>query len=302
MTSFPEVGDTQTLTLDVTDAAGVPVDPAALTLTVDAPSGGRTIVTHPDALILHPSAGSFRYLLAYTEAGTWRYRWSTTNPTMGEGERITVRATTLDALPLSLSLEELKRRVDHKMNVDEDLLADDLASAFLQAQQPPPFGCGRVLAPSPAKDTDPEVTRALTSTRRRLRLPDARSVSAVTVDGVAVTGFRTAAHRGLLVQLELADDGKWSNRWPGGDQESPAFRRRDVVVTGRFGFAQVPIDLAGAIYALAGRWHYERQAQYADQVAILENTAVQSYFKQVPPRVQLVFKSYAVPPAVAGLR
>lgn len=302
MASYPEVGDTETLSLAI-DVAGVPTDPASLVLTVEAPDGTRTVDAWPgDADVLHDSAGRFRRVLTYTMPGTWAYRWAAANPNEGEGARVYVRPSPLDALPRSLSLEELKRRVDHKMDVDEDLLADDLAAAFLQAQRPPPLGCGRELAPDPAKDTDPEVTRALSSTRRRLRLPDARFVSAVALDGAAVTDFRTAEHRGLLVQLEIADDGKWSNRWPGGDQESAAFRRRAVTVTGRFGYSQIPVDLAGAIYALAARWHYERQAQYADQVAILENTAVQSYFKQVPPRVQLVFRSYAVPMAVGGLR
>lgn len=301
MTSFPEVGDTQTLALDVTDAAGAPTDPAALTLTIDPPTGARITVTHPDAAILHPAAGSFRYLLAYTEAGTWRYRWATTNPMMGEGERVTVRPSTLDALPLSLSLEELKRRVDHKMDVDEDLLADDLAAAFMQAQRPAPHGCGRLLAPNPAKDSDPPVVETVRTTRRRARVPDARSIASVMLDGTAVTDYVARSKDGLVVQLALADDGRWTER-PLGLGEGRGFVERTVAVTGRFGFAQIPPDLAGAIYALAARWHYERAAQYADQVAVLENTAVQSYFRQVPPRVQLVFSSYALPAGIGGLR
>jgi hypothetical protein len=300
--SYVEVGDTETLTLDVA-VAGVPTDPTSLQLTIAAPDGTATVeVLGTAPAIAHPAVGRFERDLTYTAAGTWAYRWTAAGPTQVQGERVHVRASTLDALPRSLSLEELKRRVDHRMDVDEDLLADDLAAAFLQAQRPAPYGCGRVLAPDPARDSDPEVTRALTGTRRRLRLPDARSVSVVTVDGEAATGYRTLEHRGLLVQLELVDDGRWSGRWVGGGQEGASFVRRDVAVTGRFGFAQVPEDLAGAIYALAARWHYERQAQYADQVAILEGSAVQSYFRQVPPRVQLVFKSYEVPPAVGGLR
>jgi hypothetical protein len=301
MASFPETGDTQTLSLDVADDAGVATDPATLVLTIDPPTGAQIVEAIPHANITHPGTGQFRRQLTYSEAGMWRYRWATTSPTMGEGERIYVRPSTLDTLPASLSLEELKRRVDKKMDVDEDLLADDLAAAFLQAQAPPPYGTGRLLTPDPAKDTDPAVARTLTSTGRRVRVPDARSLATVTLDGTAVTDYAAVSRNGVVVQLALGDDGNWS-RSPGWTESWPPVTPRTVVVTGRFGFAQVPIDLAGAIYQLAARWHYERQAQYADQVEVLEGTAVQSYYRQLPPRVKLVFASYAVPPAVGGLR
>jgi hypothetical protein len=297
MAGFPEVGDTQTLTLEVNDEAGAPVDPATLTITIDLPTGARIVETLPHANITKTATGRFERVLTYTEPGMWRYRWSTTGPIMGEGERINVRASTLDALPFSLSLEELKRRVDHKMDIDEDLLADDLAAAVLAAQAPPPMGTGRLLIPDPARDTDPAVTRVLTSTRRRVRIPDARTITAVSVDGTVTTAFTTLLHRGLVVQMEFSEDGRWVP-----DPGSQVYSIRTVGVTGRFGFAQVPIDLAGAIYQLAARWHYERQAQYADQVEVMEGTAVQAYFRQLPPRVKLVFAAYAVPAAVGGLR
>lgn len=303
MPNFPEVGDTQTLSFDV-DVAGVPTDPVALTLTIDPPTATQIVETWPTPAspnIVRDSAGRFRRVLPYTEAGVWAYRWQATNPTDGQGERITVRPSTLDTLPASLSLEDLKRRVDHKMDVDDDLLADDLTAAFMQAQAPPPYGSGRLLIPDPARDADPAVTRTLTSTGRRVRIPDARSVASVTVDGTAVTGYQLVSRNGVVVQVALADDGNWL-RSPAWALSPPPVTARTVVVTGRFGFAQVPVDLAGAIYQLAARWHYERQAQYADQVEVLEGTAVQAYYRQLPPRVKLVFASYAVPPAVGGLR
>lgn len=302
MTSFPEVGDTQTLTLDVNDAAGAPVDPATLVLTIDPPTGSRIIETLPHANLTRTSAGRFSRALTYVEAGMWRYRWATTSPTMAEGERIAVRPDSLSGIPVSLSVEELKRRVDHTMDVDEDLLADDLAAAFLQAQAPPPYGTGRLLTPDPARDTDPAVTRTLTSTGRRVRVPDARSIASVTLDGTTVTDYQAVSRNGVVVQLALADDSRWLRSPIWTEPTWPTVTARTVVVTGRFGFIAVPVDLAGAIYQLAARWHYERQAQYADQVEVLEGTAVQSYYRQVPPRVKLVFASYAVPPAVGGLR
>jgi hypothetical protein len=297
MTSFPEVGDTQTLTLEVNDLAGAPADPGSLTLTIDPPSGARIVENHPHANIMRTSMGRFERALTYTQTGVWRYQWQTTGPAMAEGERINVRPSTLDVLPFSLSLEELKRRVDHKMDLDEDLLADDLAAAVLAAQAPPPLGTGRLLIPDPTRDSDPVVERALMSTRRRVRVPDARTITAVTVDGVAPTSYTTVLHRGLIVQLQPSDDGSWVPQ-----SGTQTYSSRTVVVTGRFGFAQIPVDLAGAIYQLAARWHYERQAQYADQVEVMEGAAVQAYYRQLPPRVKLVFASYAVPTAVGGLR
>lgn len=297
MPSFPEVGDTQTLTLDVTDSSGDPTDPATLTLTIDPPTGAQIIEVYPHVNIESASAGRFARMLTYDEPGVWAYRWATTGPVMGEGERINVRPSTLGILPRSLSLEELKRRVDHKMTVDEDLLADDLAAAVLQAQAPPPFGTGRLLFADPERDTDPVVTRTVTSTRRRVRVPDARTITVVEVDGVEVTDYTTISHRDLIVQVTLAEDGSWVPI-PG----ESVYSDRTVEVTGRFGFVQVPVDLAGAIYQLAARWHYERQAQYADQVEVMEGAAVQAYFRQLPPRVKLVFAGYAVPSAVGGLR
>lgn len=304
MTSFPEVGDTQTLTLEVNDAAGAPADPDSLVLTINHPTVAPVVETWPSPAspnIHRDSAGRFRRLLTYLEPGMLRYRWATTNPITGEGERIYVRPSTLDTLPVSLSLEELKRRVDHTMDVDEDLLADDLSAAFLQAQAPPPYGTGRLLTPDPARDDDPVVTRTLTSTGRRVRLPDARAVTTVTLDGTAVTDYQLVSRNGVYVQVALGDDGQWPHS-TGYVESWPPSPSRTVVVTGRFGFIAIPVDLAGAIYQLAARWHYERQAQYADQVEVLEGTAVQAYYRQLPPRVKLVFATYAVPSVVGGLR
>jgi hypothetical protein len=204
-------------------------------------------------------------------------------------------------IPSSLTLEGLKLRVDHTMDTDDDMLLDDLTAAFLQAQAPPPYGTGRLLASDPASDDDPPAARGSTSTSRRVRVPDARSITSVTLDGTAVADYQPVSRNGVVVQLALGDDGNWT-RSLGYTESWPPVTARTVVVTGRFGFAQIPVDLAGAIYQLAARWHYERQAQYADQVEVLEGTAVQSYYRQLPPRVKLVFASYAVPPAVGGLR
>lgn len=303
MSNYPEVGDTERLELNV-DVADTPTDPTTLVLTIEAPDGTRTVETWPgDVDIVADSTGRFHRLVTYTQPGMWAYRWSATGPAVTEGGRVLVRPDVLSAVPRSLSLDELKRRLDRTLDVDDDLLADDLAGAYRAAMAPPPKGCGRELTPDPPYATDDPVTRRLLTSRRRFRIPDAREITALTVDGVATTAYETLARDGVVVQIDLDDDGSWTERWRGSDvQEGRAYLRRVIVVEGRFGLDPLPDDLAGAIYTLAARWHYERSALYADQVAILEGTAVQSYFRQVPPRVSLAFAAYAVPPIYAGLR
>jgi hypothetical protein len=297
MPSYAEVGDTERIDVAI-DVSGSPVDPATLTLTIEAPDGTRTTETDADPDVVHDSAGRFHRLLTYTAAGMWAVRWVATSPAQSGGMRVFVRPDALAAIPRSLSLEELKRRVDHTMDADEDLLADDLVSAFMQAQRPAPYGTGRLLAPDPVSDTDDPVTRTILTTGRRVRVPDARSITAVTLDGTETTSYETQMRDGMVIQLALADDGNWLPQWCNGNGSS----QRTVAITGRFGFASIPEDLAGAIYQLAARWHYEREAQYADQVEVLEGTAVQAYFRQLPPRVKLVFASYALPGGIGGLR
>lgn len=300
MAGFSEVGDTERLTIAIRDADGVLVNPVTLRLTVETPAGVRTVDAPGDSDIVSDGVGEFHRDVLLTESGMWAYQWATTDPDQVQGGRITVRSAPLDVIPRSLSLEALKRRVDHKMDVDEDLLADDLVSAFLQAQRPWPYGTGRLLAPDPALDDDPAVTRTVLTTRRRVRVPDARVLDTVTLGGSEVTGYGTRSRDGVVVQIALADDGAWTAR--GGALLGYDPTERTVVMTGRFGFARIPEDLAGAIYQLAARWHYERQAQYADQVEVLEGAAVQAYFRQLPPRVKLVFQSYALPAGIGGLR
>ena len=303
MPNYPEVGDTETLNLSIA-VDGVWTDPATLSLTIEAPDGTATVETWPaDPDIIRDSEGQFRRVLTYTQPGLWAYRWAATTPNEGQGDRVLVRPGPLDAIPRSLSLEQLKRRLDITGTDKDDLLADDLAAAFYQAQAAPPYGTGRLLAPDPPHPTDDPVTRRVLSTRRRIRVPDAREITSVTLDDTAITAFEPIWKNGLIVQLDIADDYAWTQR-AGWDayQEGAPFIRRTVEITGRFGFETIPEPLAGAIYVLAGRWHNERAAQYADQVEILEGGAVQSYYRQLPPRVRLAVAACTVPAGVGGLR
>jgi hypothetical protein len=191
-----------------------------------------------------------------------------------------------------LNLAGLKARLGLELNASDDELQNYLDAAFAQAQAPPPHGCGRTLTPDPASDTAGEVVRTFAMTGHRLRVPDARVLSEVLVDDVDA-GYRALWHKEHIVAITVARAAPVY-----AVPELPA--QRTVTLTGRFGFAVIPQDLVEAIYLLAARYHYEKAAQYADQVEILEGTAVQSYYRQLPPRAKLAFATYAVP-SYAGM-
>ncbi|MCK9896970.1 hypothetical protein [Frankia sp. AgB32] len=72
------VGDAVRLTCNVTDAGGVPDDPATITLDVTLPDG--TTVTVPSGDLVHASAGAFLFDYPSTMAGQHTARYSTTLP------------------------------------------------------------------------------------------------------------------------------------------------------------------------------------------------------------------------------
>lgn len=220
-------------------------------------------------------------------------------------------------VPASLSLEALKRRVDKQLDKDDDLLTEYLEGAFEQAQAPSPNGCGRLLVPDPPlegeplKDTAEPVQKQFSVKGRRVIIPDAREITEILVDDEAVTEYRTTEQNGLIVLLNLPHDHRYCayGAYEGEDSYWADYgygcqcrrRRKTVKVTGRFGFLDIPQELKDAIYILAGRSFYEREAQYADQVPIADGAPVQTYFRQLPPRTRLVFSTYAVPGGLGGL-
>jgi hypothetical protein len=212
------------------------------------------------------------------ERAWFRFRFQTA---AGAFSRYSTAVLSPSANPLTL--DGLKRRMDRELDVDDDKLQDYLDAAFMQAQAPAPFGCGRLLTPDPLDAG--ETTRSVPVTRGRALVQDASTLSAVTVDGNAVTGYTTLRKNGYIVQISGLGD-----------------EATEAVLTGRFGFTGIPGNLADAIYVLAARMSYEEAAMYADNVAILEGDAATVYYRQLPVRTKMVFATYAIAPAVVGLR
>jgi hypothetical protein len=221
-------------------------------------------------------------------------------------------------LPTWLTADGLAERIDRE-NVDPELLESFLEAAFEQAQAPPPFGCGRLLLPDPplegdplADDADP-IERELEVTGRVVLVPDAREIvqvrgynDAVLTAGIDYGNYKVVTRNGVIVALRLATGmrggyrGGYRGRY--GDWRCDPTWPVTVIVKGRFGFLEPPVNLAEAIYTLAGRMYFERDAQYSDQVRVAEGATGEAYFRQLPVRTKLAFASLTVPAAVAGLQ
>jgi hypothetical protein len=222
-------------------------------------------------------------------------------------------------LPASLAVPALKLRIGKELSKDDPLLGELLEGALAQAQAPAPLGTGRLLLPDPpldseGNDTGEPVARTFLIRGRHIAIPDARAITSVVVDGNTDSptvieedlGYSTMKRNGLIVRLTLHREHRylWDQSGTWWNSAPEALNRplqHHITVTGKFGFAELPTDLRNAIYSLAARNFYERDAGYADQVAIAEGAAVQSYFRQLPPPVKLAFANYQLPTGVIGL-
>jgi hypothetical protein len=120
----------------------------------------------------------------------------------------------------------------------------------------------RQLTPVPPEDEDPPITLTTASSpavrvkaRRFLRVPDAREVTALTINGVAITEY------------EL-------RRQPQPDSPAPVIDVLDaallvdrpaIEITGRFGFSPVPPELVDGVLALAAQRYQERNGNWGTQ-------------------------------------
>lgn len=279
------VGEIVEERINVQDAGGEYIEPGNIFVTLVDPDGEETTYEPGSDHLDEIAVG--RYLFSFTATKVGRYAWSihTTGVGEGTGDGETYVRHALTAVARGLTLEELKRHMDRELDKDDDLLLLDLQAAFEQAQAPAPFGCGRRLVPDPWSSVDPPVAHVATARRRRILVPDAREIIEIVADGQEVTDYDVLRHQGHIVRITLPE------------QPNDA----EVTVRGRFGFVSLPDVLRGAIYTLAARYAYERDAGYADQVVVGEGAAAQTYYRQLPTRAKLAFSTFTVPSGIAGL-
>lgn len=125
-----------------------------------------------------------------------------------------------------------------------------------------------------------EVRRRLDGSRF-IRVPDAREVTEVALDGTELVAedeyelLESPGSAATTVTIEV-------------------FRRgRVAVVTGSFGMAEVPEDLRDSILALAARRYWQRAAGQSDSVQS-EEYGVATYFRAMPAEVRVVLDTYRV--------
>lgn len=133
-----------------------------------------------------------------------------------------------------------------------------------------------------------EVRRRVSGSRF-IRVPDARTVTGVELDGIQLAGVGEG--------FELLGS-------PGSSPTTTTVeifaRGRNAKVTGTFGMTAVPNDLRDAIIAIAARRYWERETGNSESAASDEYGAA-SYFRAMPGEVRVVLDSYRVPSDHLGL-
>lgn len=132
-----------------------------------------------------------------------------------------------------------------------------------------------------------------------VRVPDLRTVSSIVLNGATLDattydlGYRSDDMPTTFIELG------WGNtRLPtaltfGKVSAIGGLNPRNLVVTGKWGFASCPSDVKHAVLVLAARMYKQRQASFADTV-MLDNGSMIAYLKQLSPEVKLALDSYRV--------
>lgn len=181
----------------------------------------------------------------------------------------------------------------------QDLI--DAAEAFVSRY------CRRQFAPEPTlaadgSDTNPAVTKTFVVPlgRRILRITDLRSASVVALNGNPISNVMAG---GVTLGYQLNGDTQEPTTsidllQPYGTAtygySTSVYGNGLLSITGRWGWNPVPPDVKDAIRALTIRMYRERDAAWADSVA-LPDGSVLSYFRTLPARVQGTLQQYRVP-------
>lgn len=145
------------------------------------------------------------------------------------------------------------------------------------------------------EDTANPVAKTFVVVRGRsvIRIPDLRAAASVVLDGLTLntstgyvpldTGWEPATSISLYEPYGVSAGG-----WP----LSSGYG--EMVITGRWGWNPVPDDVIYAIKALTIRLYKERNASWADAVALPDGSLLQ-YFRQLPATVQGAINTYRKP-------
>lgn len=184
-------------------------------------------------------------------------------------------------------IEDLRKaaNVGDQFNVDRLPQVLEGAESWLRAKLRRQLEPSPALAGDPPADSaDPVVRRVVVNGSRFVRVPDARVITKVEIDGVEIpdTDYETYAHPfpegGPITRLELLG----------------CRRGRVAEVTGRFGFLELPAALHEAIITLAARRVYEESIGLVDSVSS-DAYGSRAYVKKLPVSVSMVITDFTVP-------
>ena len=173
-----------------------------------------------------------------------------------------------------LSLAELKDYLGPIREARDEFLRRLLNGAFIYAGN----HTGRQLEKLPAEGTGSVVVTAVVNGRRFVRVPDARTITAVELDdaAVAATGYQLHSGRGgTIVSIELASRGTTCE------------------VTGTFGLDPLPADLKEAIYVHAAASYHDRESLHSQRQSSEEYGSFQ-FARFLPVDVKRTYDSYIV--------
>lgn len=185
------------------------------------------------------------------------------------------------------SIGDLRAYLDLTSTGNDALLGSLLESAEAMAES----YTGRRFAPLSA--ADPVTTETVSFRRGKtvIRVPDVRELTAVTVDGNALTNLGYTLDGNPATHLYIEERyGTFSGTAFGTRRTNQA----QLVLTGRFGYTTAPADVRDAVLVLAARAYRERDANYADTVATADGGAF-AYLRSMPPRAKAILDSYRVP-------
>ena len=191
-----------------------------------------------------------------------------------------------------VSVEEFLAYADlRETRVDGPMVESLLSAAerFIQRYARRTFEPLPVLAVD-GSDTNPAVAKSFIVARGRniVRVPDLRATTSVVLDGAALdtlSGYYPLDGWEPITTLHLYTPYGESPGWAGTAASG------NLTITGRWGWNPVPDDVKYAIKALGSRLYKERNASWADAVALPDGSVLQ-YFRSLPATVQASISLY----------
>lgn len=235
----------------------------------------ETIALDLDADPLHPAARDLTTTEATLEAGWYRVTWLDAGGNTHTTQPVFSPASEAAPQPL-IDIEDLRRAV----NVGDSFAIERLPQIVAGVENWVLGETRRQLRPLP----DPHVHRVRVNGSRFIRVPDAREITLVTIDGVEVTDYELHRHPfpadGPVTHVEVF------------------MRGRVAEVTGQFGFIELPNELREAMLAHMAHLVYQERAGFvASQVT---EWGSREYAATVPPWPRLVYTNYKVPDDLIG--